>query len=293
MSKICFAVLAHDQCDCIEDLIQNLYHFEPNCLIVLFNGGTDPTLFQGLDVLYCPYSTPMKYRRPQMSTIWMMQWVMEQKLDFDYFVLVDHDMLLIRPGFSAFLDRIMKNSEYIGLLRGETGKITTETNWRPGRRFLRDWNHGWSKVFGIETPYGCFNPGQVFHKRYVEKFIQYPKFNELLTQIEQSRLSSLGEMIFTTMAYVLDCHPKRLPYHDSAVRYRKPHSSQDIKKYLIQDHVYFLHPVPMEYNTQVRRFVRYLMEGKEQQAWAVDWKIEDVKYDYKPYRKSADGGESQ
>lgn len=287
MSKICFAVLAHDHRDCIEDLIKNLYHFEPDCHIVLFNGGTDPTMFHGLNAHHCPYSTPMKYRRPQISTIWMMRWVIEQQLDFDYFVLVDHDMLLIKHGFSSFLDKYMKNSEYLGLLKGERGKITPDLKWRPGQRFLKEWNTGWSEVFGISTPYGCFNPGQVFRRSYVERFLNYPKFNDLIHLINQSSLSSLGEIIFTTMAHVLVSNPRRMPYHDSAIRYRKPHSSQDVKFYLNHGNIYLIHPVPMEYNTQIRQFVRFLMEGKQKEAWEMNWKVDDVKYDYKPYRKKS------
>lgn len=278
MGKICFAVLAHDHRDCLVDLIDNLHHFEPGCSIVLFNGGNNERLFDGLNALVCPYSTPIKYRRPQISTLLMMQWVRETKLDYEYFILIDHDMLLLRKGLSGFLDREMKGHEYMGLLKGETGLVTPELNWGPGRKILADWENGWKDIFSLPSPYGCFNPAQVFRKSYVEKFLKFKRLDQLLEQINHSRLSSLGELIFATMAYVLHASPKRFPFHDKAIRYRKPHSSEELKRFLLHEEVYLIHPVAMKRDTQARRFVRLLMQDRQNEALQLNWKIEDVDY---------------
>jgi hypothetical protein len=285
LGKVCFAVLAHDFRECVEDLIENLYYFEPECQIVLFNGGTVPSLFEGLNVLHCPYSFPIKYRKPQKSTILMMRWVTEQKMDYDYFVLVDHDMLLIRKGFSSFLDREMADSAYMGQLKGKNGLITEDLNWRPGLKFLRDWHNGWSEIFKLPAPYGCFNPGQVFRKSYVENFLRFENLDQLIQQIDQSKLSSLGEIIFPTMAQVLNSPPLHLPYHDKAIRYRKPHIYKEIKYFLEAEDIYFVHPVPMDWHTPIRQFIRLLKGQQTDNALDLDWGIDDIDYDYSPYRK--------
>ena len=61
ISRIVYAILAHNNQACLEDLIDSLHVFSPGNRVVLFNGGTDKAFAENLAVDHCPYSKPLKH----------------------------------------------------------------------------------------------------------------------------------------------------------------------------------------------------------------------------------------
>jgi hypothetical protein len=260
MAKVCFAVLAHNQRPCLADLLQNLRHFAPRADVVLYNGGRDNGLAAGLDVEVVPYSRPLRYEGLAQFQLDVFRWVHEERREFDFLITLDSDMLLIKPGIEEYLDRVMADANYMGV---EFNEIPPETDWKPGQRFHLKWPTIWQPIFGTRYPFGCFNPGQVFSRIYIERFMQFPRLHELRTRIERSHLPSLEEMIFPTMAVVLDCAPRRLPLPDqSAIRYVGYHSPEDIARYLRDPDAFMIHPVTMSASSPERQMLAQLARGQ-------------------------------
>lgn len=259
MAKVVFAVLAHHKRACLEDLVLNLRVFAPESDIVLFNGGKDPQLAEGLDIAVCPYSRPMRYDRLGRVQLDTMRWLYEEGRAFDFLVTLDSDMLLIKPGFEQYLSAHMANSAYMAVLFRE---IPPWTNWKTGRRFHTKWERIWQPIFGTNYPYGCFNPAQVFRYDYVERLMSFPKLDELLSRIDHTSLFCIEEMVYATLAVTLVCEPRRYaePW-SSAIRYRKRHSPHEIRAYLGDPDVFFIHPVPVDMDAPERRLLAALRDG--------------------------------
>ncbi|MFN8473400.1 MAG: hypothetical protein U0822_14515 [Anaerolineae bacterium] len=272
MTKLCFAILAHNKPDCLQDLVLNLQTFAPNADIVLFNGGHDPHLADGLDIDVCPYSQPFRYTRNERFHYEVMRWLHEEKRDYDFLMTLDNDMLLIKPGLDAYLERVMADHAYMAVLFRE---ITPQLDWVPGQNFLRKWKTVWQPIFDIPSPYGCFNPGQVFRREYAERLMRFPKLDELLTRMERSSLNTLCEIVWATMAVTLDCDPIRFPQpNQSAIRYLVRHSPDDIRRWLSDPNVYMLHPIVMDMDAPGRRMIRDLRDG-----CAVDFDAYQTEFD--------------
>jgi hypothetical protein len=260
MAKICFAVLAHNQRECLDDLLQNLRDLAPKADVVLYNGGRDNGLAAGLAVDVVPYSHPLRYEGLAQFQLDLFRWVHEERRDFDFLIILDSDMLLIKSGIEDYLDRVMANANYMG---AEFNEILPGTDWKPGQRFHLKWPTIWQPIFGTRYPFGCFNPGQVFGRIYIERFMQFARLEELRTRVERSHLPSLEEMIYPTMAVVLDCAPRRLPLPEqSAIRYRGYHSPEEIARYLRDPDVFMIHPVTMSASSPERQMLGQLARGQ-------------------------------
>lgn len=260
MADICFAVLAHNQRASLDDLLRNLRYFAPRADVVLYNGGKDARLFDGLDVDVCRYSHPLRYERLTDFHLDVLQWVYEERRQFDFLITLDSDMLLIKPGIEDYLETVMASSNYMAV---DFSEVLPDTTWKPGRRFHLKWPTIWQPIFGTRNPFGCFNPGQVFGRQYVERLMHFPRLSELRLRVERSRFPFLEEMILPTLAVVLDCNPRRLPIPDeSAIRFLGYHSPEEIDRYRRDPDMYHLiHPVNMTLDAPDRDMVRAVMAG--------------------------------
>lgn len=260
MGRICFGLLAHNKPDCLQDLVSNIRAFAPGSDIILFNGGKDPHLADGLAIEVCPYSRPLEYERVARYHFELMRWLHEEQRDYEYLVTLDSDVLLIKPGLAAYLDKAMADSAYMSVLFREIDPLDP---WVPGRVFHYKWERIWQPIFGTRYPWGCFNPGQVFRRAYADRLMQFPKLDELLWRIDRSSLHNLEEIVWATMAVTLECQPRCFPYPvQRAVRYLQPHTPDDIRYWLSNPNVYFVHPITMDMNAPDRQLIRELKEGQ-------------------------------
>jgi hypothetical protein len=260
MTKLCFAILAHNEPDCLKDLVVNLRAFAPGSDIVVYNGGRDQGLVDGLPVDVCPYSRPLAYERVARFHGDMMQWLHESQRRYDYLVTLDSDVLLIKPGLDQYLPRIMGDSAYMAVWLRE---VHPTTPWIVGQRFLLKWESIWQPIFDVANPIGCFNPCQVFRQDYADKFMRFPKRQLLMERIERSSLRDLEEMIWSTLAATLDCAPARYPFPaETAVRYLRRHSAQEMQRWVNNPDVFFVHPITMQLDAPERRLVRALRNGQ-------------------------------
>ena len=253
-------VLAHDRPGTLRDQVANLRLTSPGCEVVVFNGGTDPHLLDDLDVEQCSASTPLRHRHLARFHGLALEWVGGRDRGIGHLVALDSDVLALRPGFAERLaDR---GADYLA-----TGlsPVLQGTPWVPGRRFLRAWPH-WQPMFGTEHPGGCFNPVQVFGRRYVDGFSAWPHREQLLLRLAATRVEALEEIVWPTLAHALDLRAERLP-GGRAMQLRR-HAPTELARHLEDTDEFFVHKVGAGLDDPDRKQVRAHLRGESHDAEA-------------------------
>ena len=132
-SKICFAILVHEKKDLVKQLINNVRYFCPNSTIVLYNGGFDRTLCEGLGIPVCPASHKLRYGHTAIYFLDTMEWLEEIGIQYEYFINIDSDALFISKGYEEFIHNEMKDTDYMGVDYRIPGK-----DWHIGRELKKD-----------------------------------------------------------------------------------------------------------------------------------------------------------
>jgi hypothetical protein len=246
---LCFVVLAHAHPPALADLVENLQLLHPEARVAVFNGGTDPELILGIDVEVVPTSRPMRHGHLALFHALCMEWLADKA--FDHLVTLDSDVLAVRPGLADVLD-----ADHLG---AHLSQVLTGTPWRPGRRFLRSWPD-WQPLFRVDHPWRCFNPVQVFSRRYVEAYLSWPRRGELLDRLHTTRMEAVEEIVWPTLARTLDLQAVALP--GGAALTLSRHGPQDLERLLESPDVFFVHKVGMAYDDTDRRLIREHLRGQ-------------------------------
>lgn len=256
-SKICFAILVHDNRHLVKELIENVRYFCPNSSMVLFNGGDDPTLCDNLGVPVCPSSRKMERGFTTIYFLETMEWLEEMKMDYDYLVNIDSDALFIREGYEDFVQTQMVNTDYMAVkLR------IPEKDWYIGNELMKEKSR-WNQLFNINPFYGIFNVGQVFKRSLIGSLLR----RKAILKKALLETSSFGtdEFIFVNMAKELGYRIKNYPNNtdELMIRYR-PHFTLDemIHSFNNIKNSWLCHPVYRDQNDLVRKLINHL--GTEQ-----------------------------
>lgn len=202
------AVLAHRDRPALADLLDNIRATQPGAQVVVFNGGSDPRLADGLGVEVCPASRPLRHGHLAAFHGSVLGWLAER--DPQWVVTLDSDVLLVRP-------LPLHGADYLG---PHLGEVRPGTPWRPGRRVLRGWP-GWQDLLPVEHPLRCFNPVQCFGAGYVRGLAAWPARAALLDRVERAREVALEEVVWPTLARALGLQVAELP-GGRALRLRPP-----------------------------------------------------------------------
>jgi hypothetical protein len=258
LSKVVFGVLAHAYRPALEDLLANVRALEPDAPIVAYNGGRDNTLFDGLDIATCPYSKPLHHDWPTPFPHDMMRWLKEDGVDYDYLVILECDMYLLRPGIADHLDRTMSGSDYMAPHFSVHPRLWSP--WSIGRRTRWNWNRsGWREMLGTEYPYGCLGAGQVFGRRYAERLLSHPRLPEILQRAQISRLRVLNEIVYPSLAVSMGCNPLRDPNSDALLLRR--HSPTELLSHIQNEDCYLVHKIGLDIDSPDRVFLRDFYTG--------------------------------
>ncbi|MFF2448550.1 galactosyltransferase-related protein [Neobacillus sp. NPDC058068] len=253
-SKICFAILVHENRPLVKELIDNVRYFCPNSSMVLYNGGDDPTLCDNLGVPVCPSSHKMGRGFTTIYFLETMEWLEEMKMDYDYLVNIDSDALFIREGFENFLHTQMMNTDYMAVkLR------IPEEDWYIGNELMKEKSR-WKQLFNIYPFYGIFNVGQVFKRSLIRSLLR----KKAILKKALLETSSFGtdEFIFVNMAKELGYRIKNYPNNtdELMIRYR-PHFTLDemIHSFNNIKNSWLCHPVYRDKHDLVRKLIKHLV----------------------------------
>jgi hypothetical protein len=254
MRRTLIVILAHDNRECLEDMVANVRHFCPSVTAALYNSGDSPDLGTGLDLEVVRPSRRLYYARIAPFFFDLFEWLTVTDVSFDYVVNVDSDLLFIRQGFERFLADCMKGYDYMAPdLRLF---IQNRPRWRPIRS-LRPELPRWYKFWGFEYAHGAFNPGQTFSRTYIEKLVSHPKYAELLNLVAQNESFTLHEVLFPTLVDFLHLRGRSYPNELRFVnRYRPFQAVTGVKTALSTPTAYFVHPVRREIEDPARAFIR-------------------------------------
>lgn len=260
VAKICFVVISDTVDDSFSDLTRGLRAFCPTADIAWYNSGRRRPALSG--VIEIPRSRPLKYAKITPAFFDVLEWAGEQ--DYDQVINVETDMAFIKPGFLGFIEEQMKSVDYLApRLRYRTPEVT---QWRPYRSLQGELPELLSI---LDMPYTnrCFNPGQVFSRRYISKLLSSEIYPEIRGFVERNqgpgRSYTLQEVILPTLADRLDLSSGTYP-NEMAVfnRYRPYQGPYDLELARDNPSAYFLHPVRRSGEDAVRAFARRQVERK-------------------------------
>ena len=143
-----FVILAHADRASLEELVDNVRTFAPRARLLLYNSGDDARLCCNLDVPEVPSRRGFSYARIAPFFLEVFEWLKRSDDPFDAVVNLETDMLFIRPGYEAFVERQLKLADYLAPNLVEHRPL--KTRWRP-MRSLRPEFQDWFEFLGCRV----------------------------------------------------------------------------------------------------------------------------------------------
>jgi hypothetical protein len=262
-----FACLVHENPECIVDLVRNLHYHDPDSVVLLYNGGTNPQLF-GQDFPFENYGAVLHPSPRPMKWGWLHDFALDcmrfalDNLSFDTLTIVDSDQLGLRSGYSRYLARHLSQQDGIGMLCNSPGRQANNTRvapamqawrefelWRP---FLQRFAHG-EEAF----THWSFWPSTVFTADAARALLKMFDSDEQLQDIvRRSKIWATEEILFPTLVALMDYKLAANPCSYRYVQYRTRYSIKDMDVALTQPDVFWAHPVPRRYDDGLRKHIR-------------------------------------
>ncbi len=253
---LCFAVLAHDDEEVLQDQVNNLRTFNPNAKVILYNGGHNSSFGNSIDVAICPYSRPLVKGRLGRFLYDVMIWLKEIDLEYDYLVSVDSDVMFLHDGFEEFLQLALSQYDAMGINMGVQYTKEDVPDWYPGQTMWKEWDM-WQPFFGLMHFAGCLNCMQVYKREMVRKMIEGIDRTALEQLFEKTQVFALEEILHPTLAVRSGARCTAYPHNVAKfVRLEDNYTENQVLD-LVKDHnAYFIHPVQRKLDDPVRSFLR-------------------------------------
>jgi len=258
-SKLVVSISAYNAPASLAQLVENVFHYVDPEVIIVFDASPEQNLADGLDVVKCASSAPVRWGHLVPYFVTVMDWLRRTRQDYDYLVALHGDQLFIRPGLAEYLDGLMPDSSYMahGFLRTDEW---CESRIPPLRRFHSGWKRIWGPLFGTDAPSWAYSPGQVFRKEFIEKTTEFPNFDRIIELATKSRLLGIEELIYATLADAMGCNPLRFP--EESGNHQPIVDLHRLKMYLDLPTVHMIHKIDMDPEDPVRQAVRELQHGR-------------------------------
>ncbi len=259
-----YACLVHESLECVIDMVRNLHHNDPTSTIILFNGGGNFKPGPGISALedfgavWCPESYPVKHGYLHHFALDCMAFALAN-FKFETLTIVDSDQLSIQPGYSSFISGYLSGKRNIGLLSNRPERLTAENRevwtsiqafeeydlWKP---LLNTFPDGPNKFV-----HWSFWPSTVFTYDATRDLVKQFNTNTLLQEIMgRTRIWATEEIILPTMVRLLGYEICSNPCSSAYVNYQTSYSQQALQDAVNDPEAYWIHPVPREYNHDLR-----------------------------------------
>lgn len=265
-----FACLVHENEDCILDLVRNLHYKNPDSHILLYNGGTDPGLvsdpkrYEQYGATWHPSPTPQKHGYLHGFALDCMAFAFAN-YSFDTMTIVDSDQLCLRSGYSNYLTAYLNENPDTGLFSSNPQRILPDNIsnhvalqaykelalWQP---LLDSFPDGRNKFV-----YWTFWPSTVFTSNAIRDLLKLFKENKILQHImSKTQIWATEEVIFPTLVRLLGYEIAANPCSYDFVKYKKSFTQKEIQCAIDKDDVFWIHPIPRQYNFVMRKQIRLL-----------------------------------
>ena len=261
-----FAVLVHEQPECVLDLVRNLHYLDPASPILLYNGGQNPELLHGLPLerygaVAHPTPQLLVWGRLHDFALDCMHFGLDH-LSFDTLTVVDSDQLGTRPNYGAYLARFLADKPNVGMLGSAPQPQPPTTRVGPAAAAWKEadlWRP-WFRRFGSDdhTPFfWTFWPATVFTADAARELVQLFDTDEQLQLImRRTTIWATEEVILPTLVARLGFAIAANPCSYAFVKYRVPYTVRQIEGALTRPDVFWVHPVARRYDDRLRRRVR-------------------------------------
>jgi glycosyltransferase involved in cell wall biosynthesis/predicted O-methyltransferase YrrM len=261
-----FACLVHENPDCILDLIRNLRHLDPTSVVLVYNGSANKHLLHALPLsqygaVAHPSPQPMAWGKLHGFAIDCMRFGREE-FDFQTMTVVDSDQLALRPGYSAWLAKWLRDKPQVGMLGNAPARQLPSTQvapamaafteidlWRP---LLRRFKDGEAKFV-----HWSFWPSTVFSAAAAHDLVRFfdedEQFQEIMTR---SKIWATEEVILPTLTALLGYEVAANPCSYDFVKYRVPYTPAQIKQSFERSDVFWAHPIPRRFDNVLRKEIR-------------------------------------
>lgn len=252
---ICFAILAHQNEKILANQIANLKKFNPNCKIVLYNGGANRQFGKKSGIPVCPYSRPLRYGRLGRFLYDVMRWLEARGIDYDYLINVDSDLMFVKPGFEQFLNNRMNGYDCMGIRLKAYRTPLASRHWHPGRSMWKEWKK-WKPFFQTRYFYGTLNVMQVYRKRIVRRMLRNLNRMRLERLLTTTKVFALEEILYVTLAFRNNGRLRAYPHRSRRyVRLGRPLTLAEARRAKRDPYVYFAHPIRRTLHDQARRWI--------------------------------------
>ena len=253
-----YACLVHENEECIIDLVRNLHYNDPSSIILLYNGGENKNLIQNqfpydqFGAFVHPSPAPAKHGYLHSFALDCMRYCLEN-FSFQTITFVDSDQLATRSGYSGYLDSYLSGLSHVGMLSNKPKRVTPLDNgdrelwpaiqafkefdlWKPLlQQFHRGENH---------FVHWTFWPSSVFTFDGARDLVHLFDHNGMLREImSRSKIWATEEVILPTLIGLLGYEIVANPCSYEFVKYKKPHTVQDIHQAMKKADVFWVHPI--------------------------------------------------
>ena len=246
---ICFALLVHQNEKVVSEQIKNIQYFNPSSEIILYNGGTNKNFGKDLHLPICPYSRPIRHGNLAPYMMDIMRWVEEKKMNYEYLVNIDHDVLFIKHGYELFLNKVMREYDVMGAYMQKLHS----PNDNPNFHAMEIWDELeiWKDFFQTDYFVHYFNPLQIYRKRIVKKIVANVNLNKFEKSISETKVYAIEEIFFSTLAMRLGAKCRTYPWSGDVapnfVRATDCITENQLKEAIKTDFYYWVHPIKGEH----------------------------------------------
>jgi hypothetical protein len=272
-----FACLVHENQECVIDLVRNLNYHDPTSTILLYNGGEDENLlnlqfpFDHYGAIVHPTPHPMAWGKLHKFAIDCMQFALDN-FQFDTLTIVDSDQLAVNTGFSEYLGNFLSKNTEIGLLGNSPECQGIDTNVATAARALKETDL-WQPILrhiGCNNDsflYWTFWPSTVFLVNAVRDLIRFFSKDDTLQKIiHDSNVWATEEVVLPTLVALLGHKIGKNPCSYDYVKYQTQFSIGDVDAAFDRSDVFWLHPIPRQYENPLRCQVRNRFNNYQQRS---------------------------
>jgi len=253
---VVFAVVAHGDPEALVEQSENLARACPHSRLVVFDGAADPSWRATVDLPFAAKSRPLRHGYLSDFHYLVMQDVLGRYPDFECLVTLDSDVFAVKTGFEDQLGGLLGEFAYVGT---RLHPVEARTEWATGRRFMYHWSRYWQPLLQAPTPFGVFNPAQVFRRDAVERIVADPSVPAVLDAVRRARTTALEEIVYPTLVlsrgFAGTGHPGA-----HALTLRR-YSAQELAGFALDPSVFLVHKVGTEPGAPDRRLVGELLAG--------------------------------
>lgn len=257
-----YALLAHERPECVVDLVRNLRYHDATSPILLYDGSTDGGLIDprlpwarwGVEIV--PGARPMRWGALHCFALDCIAHLGTRA--YDALTIVDSDQVMLRGNYPGFL---AAHGGVAGLLSSDARRQGPGTRIPPaataqGERAL--WRPFLDRFDGGEAAFvhWTFWPGTVIGAdcaRAIAKLFGDPQLRAILAA---SRLWATEEILFPTLARLLDYPVAQNPCRGDWTQYRRRWNEHDLDAARSDTSTFWMHPVNRALDDPLRRHLR-------------------------------------